>query len=235
VRKPLCAHQDHQTPVARRVLRGTAFVLGLAVAAALSGCPGGAELENPDRFRQYDAATAGVGRTTGGAGMAATGGMAVAGTAGGAGTGATYVWDCAVDVNVALQQNCGRSNCHAAPTALQPPYADLELTTVEKAREMVNKPASYADIGCNGPGEPWRECGPTELPDGCVPGRLLINPINFEDSWVLRKMNALTKLDLSCGELMPVPPGNAATYGWDANGVRKQCFIELFRSLAAPQ
>jgi hypothetical protein len=106
---------------------------------------------------------------------------------------------------------------------------------VEKVRAMVNKPASYTDINCAVPPESYRECGPTELPAGCVPGKLLIDPINFEDSWVIRKMNALTKTDLSCGDLMPITPGNSLTNGWDGAGVRKQCFIDFFRSLAAPQ
>jgi hypothetical protein len=190
-------------------------------------------LEDPERFPQYYAGRAGVG----GAGMGTAGtagaGGAGAGTAGAAGSGPAYVWTCAVDVTMALKQNCARSGCHAGPSVVT--SAGLDLTTVEKVREMVGKPASYTDIGCNVPPEPWRECGPTELPDGCVPGKLLIDPVNFDDSWVLRKMNALTKAELSCGDLMPIAPGNSASNGWDAAGARKQCFIELFRSLAAPQ
>jgi hypothetical protein len=163
--------------------------------------------------------------------MAPTAGTAGAGTAGAAGSGATYVWNCAVDVTMALRQNCSRSGCHTGVNVDL--TSSLDLTTVEKVREMVNKPARYEDIRCSVPPEPFRECGPTELPAGCVPGRLLIDPVNFDDSWVLRKMSALTKAELSCGEPMPVTPGNQPSQGWGDE--RKHCFIEFFRSLAAPQ
>jgi hypothetical protein len=217
----------------RLLLRATYVALVLATAAALSGCPGGAELENPERFRQYDGGPPGVGGASGasgGGGVPGTGGMAGAGGAA-AGTGPGYVWRCGTDVTMALKQNCARGGCHTGASVLT--SAGLDLTTVEKVREMVNKPASYGDIGCNVPPETFRECAPTELPAGCVPGKLLIDPVNFDDSWVLRKLTAMTKAELSCGDLMPLAPGNSVSSGWSDE--RKQCYIELFRSLTVPQ
>jgi hypothetical protein len=238
------AHQD-PPPAARRVLRATSLILGLAVAATLGGCPGAAELENPERFMQYDAGIAGVGGAIGGAGMGgagmAQGGMAGSlatggvGTAGGAGMGsAGWTWNCsevplAGGTTSALYKNCVNA-CHNTGTK----YAGLDLSDPAAIRaQMVDKPATFEDFGCQVPPEPYRECTREEmLALGCPPDVKLIDSANFEASWVVKKLNGEHG---GCGDAMPLSPGNSVSSGWDAAGRRKQCYLDFFRSLAAPQ
>jgi hypothetical protein len=238
---------------ARLASRAAFLTLGLAVAATLSGCPDGGELENPEQNMQYVGGTtgvggstggsAGVGGTTGGAGAAqggtagapAGGAGAGAGTAGGAGTGSgTWVWNTAAcgDVKDALKKNCARSGCHSTLDQ----YAGLDLTDPATFRtQMLNKDALHGDIGCNATGTPFRQCTPEELVSmkGCPPvGVKLIDSANPDASWVLAKINGTHG---TCGDVMPISPGNTPANGWDAAGTRKACYIEFFRSLAAPQ
>jgi hypothetical protein len=209
----------------------------------VSGCPVGVELEDPDRFEQYVGGTgpttggaSSVGGTTGGAGVAATGGTAgaggaAAGAAGTAGTGAgTWTWTCAEDVTVALKKNCSRAGCHSTLDK----YANLDLTSPAAiAAQMVDKPATHGDIACQPAGQPFRACTAEELTAlGCPPNAMLINSQNVEASWVITKLMGMQG---ECGDVMPIAPGNSPTNGWDAEGVRKQCYIDFFKSLAAPQ
>jgi hypothetical protein len=237
---------------ARLAPRAAFLTLGLAVAATLSGCPDGGELENPEQNMQYVGGTTGVGGSTGGsagvggatggagaaqagtAGAPAGGAGAGAGTAGGAGTGSnTWTWTCGGEVKDALKQNCARAGCHSTTDM----YAGLDLTDPTTFRALlVDKVAMHGDIGCNATGTPFRACTPEELvAKGCPPGVMLINSQNLDDSWLLKKMT-LTKAELmGCGDPMPISPGNTPANGWDAGGMRKACYIEFFRSLAAPQ
>jgi hypothetical protein len=128
----------------------------------------------------------------------------------------------------ALYDGCARIGCHRAADM----FAGLDLSTSEKAREMVNKPATFGDINCSVPGMPFRACTPAELPAGCVPGTLLIDPLSFENSWVYKKLT-MTGDELNCGDPMPLAPGNSVSNGWSDE--RKQCLLDFFRSLAAPQ
>jgi hypothetical protein len=217
---------------------------GVAVAATLGGCPYGAELENPEQNKQYFSGAPGVGGAMGGSAGVATGGAgaaqggtagapiggAGAGTAGGAGMGSgTWTWNCAVDVRQALKDNCARAGCHSASF----PAAGLTLVDPATFRAtLVDKPATYTDIDCDDTAM-FRACTPDEAVTvkGCTEGAKLIDPNNLDASWVLKKIDGQ---HATCGDAMPIAPGNSPTYGWDAAGMRKTCFIDFFRSLAAP-
>jgi hypothetical protein len=240
--------QAPHTHAPRFARRAAHLCVGVAVAAALGGCPYGAELENPEQNQQYFSGAPGVGGAMGGSAGVATGGAgaaqggtagapaggAGAGTAGGAGTGSgTWVWNPACgDIKIALKDNCSRPGCHSTTDQ----YAGLDLTDPTTFREqLVDKVAMHGDIGCNAVGMPFRACTPQELVDkGCPPGVMLINSQNLDESWLLKKLT-LTKAELmGCGDAMPITPGNQPGEGWDAAGMRKACYIEFFRSLAAP-
>lgn len=248
---------DPTSLAARLSLRATYFVFGVAAASSLAGCPVGADLENPELHPQAGVqgmgvggatgATAGIGGATGGAGAAQGGsagtpaggagaggsaGAAAGGSAGGsAGTGSgSWVWNCGGEVKDALKQNCARTGCHSALDK----FAGLDLTDPASiAGQMVDKPATFGDIGCNAPGMPYRACTADELTAlGCPPNVKLIDSANLDASWVLTKLNGMHGM---CGDAMPIAPGNSATNGWDAAGTRKQCYIDFFRSLATAQ
>jgi hypothetical protein len=239
--------------VARFALRFGYLAAGIAAATAVSGCPDGAELENPDRFIQYGGTagtvgtTGGTGGATGGTGGAAAGtggatggtagaggatggsaGMAMGGAAGssaGSGMGATGGYPC--DVRVALSKSCARTGCHSAIDH----YADLDLSNPETVgAQLYNKPAMHGDINCAATGMPFRECMPAELPATCPQGALLIDPVTFENSWVYKKIMG----DETCGDAMPLPPGNSVSNGWDAAGARRDCLIDFFRKITGP-
>jgi hypothetical protein len=219
----------------RLTLRAAYFSFGLVAAATLSGCPGGAELENPDQNMQYFSGAPGVGGATGGAGAtqggaagAAAGG---AGLAGSAGTGAvTGTWKCTDVLLVdALKNNCV-SGCHVGNN----PGAGLTLNDPAAIHaQMVNKPATFSDFSCDPVGVPFRECTQEELPGrGCPIGAKLIDSENFDNSWVVKKLKGEQG---ACGSAMPIAPGNSLQKGWDVEGRRRQCYVEFFRSLAGAQ
>jgi hypothetical protein len=123
----------------------------------------------------------------------------------------------------ALAKNCSRSGCH---TALER-YADLDLhDPATIAAQMIDKPATHGDIGCNTPPAPFRECTSEELVALGCPTVKLIDSQNFDASWVVAKINGS---QLTCGLAMPIAPGNSPTAGWSDQ--RRACFIEFFRSL----
>jgi hypothetical protein len=227
--------------VTRLALRATYFGIAIAAAATIAGCPGGAELEDPDRFPPVVGGTGpttggstGVGGATAGAGMGGAAGSAgagagTAGTAGAAGTGAaTWTWTCMADVTMALKQNCSRAGCHSTLDK----YAGLDLTNPAAiAAQMVDKPAMHGDIACQPSGQPFRACTAEELlAKGCPPTAMLIDSQNPEASWVLTK---LRDQQGDCGDPMPIAPGNSVSNGW--NDERKLCYENFFKSLAASQ
>jgi hypothetical protein len=116
-------------------------------------------------------------------------------------------------------------------------YAGLDMTNPATLREkLVDKVAMHGDIGCNATGTPFRACTAEELvAKGCPPGVMLINSQNLDDSWLLKKLTLTKEQLMGCGDAMPISPGNTVANGWDAAGARKACYIEFFRSLAAPQ
>lgn len=191
---------------------------GLLLAVTTSGCPMGAELENPERFVPF---TGGVG-TTGGSVAAGMGG-----SPGGAGAGGA-TFSCNVDD--ALLRSCGRNACHNAGSQ----WADLILTDAATAAiELLDVPATHGDIQCSVPPEPYRACTPAELPATCPQNVMLIDSMDIDSSWVLRKLDPAF-VQGSCGDAMPAPPGNSTSVqvGWSEE--RRACLIEFFRSLAAP-
>jgi hypothetical protein len=98
---------------------------------------------------------------------------------------------------------------------------------------MVDKVATHGDIGCNAPGTPFVECDAAQLAAlGCPPDVKLIDSQDFSASWVVKKLEGAQG---ECGDPMPIAPGNSVSNGWDAAGTRKQCYLDFFRSLAAPQ
>lgn len=197
------------------------FVLGSVVAGA--SCGGESVIGNgTGGFGGDLLASGGVGGDlvlSGGVGGAAGigGGVTVGGTGGG------YAGGYSCDIQVALSKSCARTGCHSALDH----YADLDLSNPAAiAAQMVNQPAQHGDINCAQPGTPFQECAPYELPYTCPPNALLIDGVNFDNSWVVRKLNG----DESCGDAMPLPPGDSVSNGW--NAARKSCLIDFFRSLA---
>jgi hypothetical protein len=129
--------------------------------------------------------------------------------------------DC--DAQVALSKSCARTGCHSALDH----YADLDLSNAAAiAAQMVDRPATHGDINCAAVGMPFRECTPSELPAGCPTNALLIDSANFEESWVIKKLHG----DESCGDPMPLPPGDSISNGW--SDARRTCLEAFFRSLA---
>jgi hypothetical protein len=240
---------ERPSQVARIVFRLAYPAAALALAMSLSGCPGGADLENPDRFIQYGGAggtTGGTGGVTGGTGGATggtagaqtggTAGMGAGGTAGsGAGAGGAMAGSGGTgivplcDVQVALSKSCARTGCHSALDH----YAGLDLSNPANVAALVGKAASFGDINCAMPGTPFRACMPSELPAGCVPGTVLIEATqaNFANSWIAKKMT-VPKETLNCGDHMPLPPGDSVASGW--NDARRDCLLDFFLKHAAP-
>jgi hypothetical protein len=218
----------------------------LGAALALSGCPDGADLEDPNRFTQYT--TAGAGGTTpvggagaggagsggtvaGSAGTPATGGAptggtagADAGAAGSSGSGGTITPLC--DVPAALTASCALAGCHNASSM----FADLVLTASVDLRALIDKPASHTDINCN-PGGTYMECTAEQAATKCAPGLLVLNSANPAESWMVKKLQAGAAA--GCGDDMPLPPGNATSRGWTEE--RRACLIDYFTQLARSQ
>lgn len=185
-------------------------VLGLALAVTQSGCPYGAELENPDAW----------------AGRFGTGGSTVAGTGG---TPSGPVLDfttvmCAASLDKAttpepasadfLNARCG--SCHGKSLKL----AGLDLRPdAGFAQRTRNVGATFGDILCDG--SITEEC----IPETCPPGANLIDSVNPASSWILMK-----SLDTQgdCGESMP--QAKPALVGDDA-----ACMTNIVNAVAALQ
>ncbi len=195
--------------------------LALTLALCLAGCPGGAELENAERFAPYFAGASG-------SGSSGTGASGITGAPGGtAGAGVTTPASCDVDITKALKDSCARSFCHDGASH----YAGLNLLVPEAlAAELVDKPATHGDIGCYAPGEPFRACNAAEIASICPPNALLLDSQSPDDSWVVRKLTPGGAM--GCGDDMPAPPGNSPTYGWSEQ--RRNCLLDFFRSLVEP-
>jgi hypothetical protein len=208
-----------------------------SVALTLGGCPGGAVLEDPDRFPQYPGGTSGApsasgaggaGGETAGAGGSVGGAGAGAGGSAGAGSGGSgggVVFSC--DVAVAMKNSCSRSGCHNATLHA----ANLDLSDLAaNAALLVDRPALHPEIGCNTPGTPYRECTPEELTARGCPTAMLIDSANFENSWVVKKLKGE---QMMCGGDMPEIPGDSAGVGW--SDARRTCLLEYFQSLIPPK
>ena len=173
---------ENQTPAERRVLRrvrarrAQPFALGVGVsvlALFAVGCPGPADLANP---QDYPVA----------AGTTSTGGGATAGTGTGGGTSpATCETDCVKDIFQKQQVLC--KLCHqakAAPDGLQ--SAGLNLEADGFTDRLKNVPAKHTDL----------PMGKTE----CTAGDKLIDTANPSASWLLKKIQGKQG---NCGDPMP--------------------------------
>jgi hypothetical protein len=156
--------------------------LGAAFALTLAGCPGGADLEHPERY------PIGTGTSAGG-----TGGSGATGGTGGM-TGNRMVpasVDC--DYATALTKTCAISACHKASAV--PAAAGLVLVPDSGLVDrLYGVPATHGDIYC----ADISDTCPTP-PTTCPKGDLLIDPTDVTKSWILLKMNNPP----DCGDAMP--------------------------------
>ena len=177
--------------------------LGVSVLFILSGCPQGAELEDPAKYGLTggNSSMTGSGGSTGGS-SAASGGM----TGGSAGTGATLTVDCGTDTyqNV-LSKNCANlAGCHKASTTI-PTASMLNLTPdAGLVGRIKDVKALHGDITCS---PDFAPCNPAS----CDPNALLVNSANPGASWILAKIKGN---QADCGTQMPDiggPPAAAET------------------------
>ena len=174
--------------------------LGVCSLLTLSGCPGGAELEHPEKYGLTGGSSAmnGSGGTTGGS-SPGTGGTT--GGSAGTGSGAMLVVDCGTDTyqNV-LSQNCATGGCHRK-MGMFPAQSGLDLTPdtglVGRVKDVK---AQHGDIYVGDATTP-------SVPASCDPNVLLVNSQNADASWILAKIKG-TQDD--CGMQMPSPPGPPA-------------------------
>jgi hypothetical protein len=176
----------------------------------LSGCPGGADLEDPSRFVPIGVATGGGSGS--GAGVGATGG---AGT-----SGSTFVPP-ACDYRSVIQASCGSDGCHhTTPNIAAAAGLDLRAEGVEA--RLIGQLAPHAGLTCPNPdgGLPV-PC----VPPGCDPTDVFVKPGDPAGSYLLKKI-AGTHGD--CGRAMPILPGKL-----DAAG--RACLEDWIEALANAQ
>jgi hypothetical protein len=177
-------------------------VLGAFMAAPLSGCPGGADLDDPDRFPALQADTAGAAGSSGGAGTAGSAGTA--GMAGSSGVGGRITFvppDC--DYRGVLSSQCGRGTCHQkTPNNPTSPLAGLDLVADGIEERLYGKRPTYKDMTCPNPdgGLVPVAC----VPPGCSQDAYLIAPGNPTGSFMYQKIAGSHG---DCGRVMPLAPG----------------------------
>src|SRR3954471_1127041 len=155
--------------------------LGVCSLLTLSGCPGGAELEHPEKYGLTGGSSAmnGSGGTTGGS-SPGTGGTT--GGSAGTGSGATLVVDCGTDTyQTVLSQNCATIGCHRKSGSI-PAISGLDLTPdtglVGRVKDVK---AQHGDIYVGDATTP-------SVPASCDPNVLLVNSQNADASWILAKI-----------------------------------------------
>ncbi|HTQ04019.1 MAG TPA: hypothetical protein VMI54_09185 [Polyangiaceae bacterium] len=175
-------------------------IIGAAFLFTLSGCPGGADLEDPAKFGIAGAPVTGSGGTTGGTGGTSTGatggtGGSTGGTTGGsAGTstsGGTLTVNCTGTTYDVALKSCNTLGCHASSY----PSAGLNLTADSGlVGRLKDVPSKHTDIDCgNGV-----TC--TTTPTTCPSGDFLVDSSNYANSWLLKKID---ESDPMCGVQMP--------------------------------
>jgi hypothetical protein len=202
--------------------------IGISLVVTQTGCPGGAELENPDAWAgRFGGNSGGAPPATGGTGGGTTGGTM---TGGSAGTGTTnWVLDlstvvCPGGLNAAtvITSDCGKTGCHKGTLAA----ANLDLAVSPMnviAKNTKDVPAKYLAIQCSAPTEPYMECVPATCPP---PGSaLLVDSKNPSESWLLKKVHDTTN---GCGEVMPLE----AAYTADQSD-RLACIEAIVQAIAA--
>jgi hypothetical protein len=160
-------------------------------------------------------------------GYAAEGGGADQGeNTGGTGVGGTSTApvvsgvDC--DWQTALQKSCAISVCHGTRI----PFGDLNLTPdgllVSRVKDVT---VTLGDLDCD-PTSEYHEC--VSPPPECTEyvGAKLVDSAYPEASFILAKLRGS-----GCGNQMPIPPGDAASVGWNAE--RRACVERLVRAIAA--
>lgn len=218
---PLLSHPE------RRANRSTWFrvlvpvFVGLSLPLALTACPGGADLEDPERFGLGAGAVAGAGAGAGGAtaGTAGVGGSAgaTAGSGGSAGM-VTYVPP-QCDWQSPLAAQCARAGCHNASFTA----ADLDLTLAGVENRLINVNAPHSDITCPNPdgGLLKVPC----VPESCPTAKLVDTEVPA-NSWMLKKIVG-TEVG-ECGMAMPIAPGELLP-------AEKDCLIQWVNAMAAAQ
>jgi hypothetical protein len=175
-------------------------VLGMTFALLLSGCPGGADLEDPAKYGLSGGMPAtGTGGTTSTGGTAGSG-TAGSGTASGGAAGALTV-DCgSTTYAAALTNNCTSAGCHRAGIA---PPAGLVLTPDSGlVARLKDVPATHEDVTCSGANDTSCPCSDyicTTPPATCPTGALLVNSATPSASWILAKIDTVPM----CGSQMP--------------------------------
>jgi hypothetical protein len=181
------------------------IALCAAALIGLAGCPQGADLENPEDYTIPVAA----------------GGTGSGGSSGGSsGLPPLVVPDC--DYKTALTKSCAISVCHSA----RAPFAGLNLTPDDLlATRLKDVVATNGDLDCD-PGEQYLLC--EMLPQECsaFATAKLVDSGNPDASFILTKMS-----ESGCGNKMPMPPGDAASAGWNAD--RAACIDKMVRAIAA--
>jgi len=184
--------------------------LGLTLALTQSGCPDGAELENPaawaGRFGTLSGPIAGTGGTPSGPVLDFTT-VACAASLDKASTPEPASADF-------LNVRCG--TCHGKTLQI----AGLDLRPdAGFAQRTRNVPATFGDILCDG------SVTETCIPDTCPPSANLIDSINPAASWILLKSLGTQGV---CGESMP--QAKPALVGDDA-----ACMTNIVNAVAALQ
>jgi hypothetical protein len=188
-------------------------ILGATFAATLSGCPGGADLEHPEK---YFAGSPGM--TTGGTGGTGgtSGGTAGTGMGGMAATDVPLPTVDGCDIPAVLSRGCALSGCHKAG-AIKPAAGLLLAADNGFVGRVKDKPATHGDIYCG-----LELCVPT--PAECTApgvGQLLVDSTDYTKSWIIQKMND----PLGCGEAMPV-----SVSSW--TGADQSCIENLVKAIA---
>ncbi len=175
-------------------------LLGASFLLTLSGCPGGAELEHPEK---YGLTATGGSTATGSGGMTATGGSGASGSAGTSSAPPLTV-DCGTDTyqNV-LTTNCASLGCHLPFMGMASTAASgLDLTPDSGlVGRLKDVKAQHGDITC---APDFTAC----VPASCDPSALLVNSQDPTKSWILTKINGAQS---DCGTPMPPPSGPSGT------------------------
>jgi hypothetical protein len=194
---------------------------GLALALVLSGCPDGADLENPDAWAGRFG-TAGTGVAMGGS--AGTGGMP---------PGVVLNWttvtcDASFDMTSTtlpasadfMTKTCARQFCHG-----QGFVAGLDLRTDDGfAKRVKDVQATHGDISCAD--DPTKIC----VPASCPP-KDTVKLVDSQDptmSWIMTKAIGGPGVGGAdgCGDPMPSPSGLTTD-------LQKQCLMNIVTAVAA--
>jgi hypothetical protein len=158
-----------------------------------TGCPGGADLENPDQWADHF-------------GAGGTGGTGAGGTPGGPVLDFSTV-DCGglniTDPKTGVLAHCATAGCHKG--AALAGVSNLDLTPNDGfAARLKDQPAVHGSLSCPTPDDPFATC--TTPPAQCPTDAKLVNSSAPESSWLSAKIHDMAN---DCGDMMP-PPGYKA-------------------------